>query len=118
MASNVNVPYSLTNPPNAPKKKVPRKSLAERRGRLEKIPKLQFPEDEESRWSDWRLLADSGYVREKFLRFTPEDAEEIDDFDALLRLRELYTPASQPRNLYEHAYVQLVQEAIDVCLCF
>ena len=89
--------------------------MAERRGRLDRIPKLVFPEENgaTSRWPEWRLLAESGYVREKFLRFTPEDAEEIDDWDMLLRLRELYTPASQPRNLYEHAYVQLVAEAVD-----
>ena len=109
-----NEPYSLENPPQAPKKKVERKGLAERRGRLSHIPKLVLPSPEKTqRWPEWRLLAESGYVREKFLRFTPEDAEEIDDLDTLLRLRELYTPASQPRNLYEHAYVQLVAEAVD-----
>ena len=110
-------PYSLENPPQAPKKKPARKSLAERRGRLSNIPKLVLPSPEKTqRWPEWRLLAESGQVREKFLRFTPEDAEEIDDIDSLLHLRELYFPSSQPRNYYEVAYMQLVREALEARL--
>ena len=107
-----NQPFSLENPPQAPKKPA-RESLAQRRGRLAHIPKLVLPDKSESRWPEWQLLANSGHVREKFLRITPEDVKEIDDWDSLMKLRELYTPASQPRNLFEHAYVQLVAEAVD-----
>ena len=107
-------PYSLENPPQAPKKKAVRESLAQRRGRLDRIPKLVFPQEEKTfRLPEWRLLGESGHVREKFLRVNPDDIEEIDDWDSLMRLRELYTPASQPHNVFEHAYVQLVAEAID-----
>ena len=62
------------------------------------------------------MLAESGYVREKFLRFTPEDAEELDDIDSILHMRELYFPSSQPRNHYEAVYIQLVREALEARL--
>ena len=116
--SSSSKPYSLENPPQAPKKKPTRESLAERRGRLSHIPKLVLPSPEKKEASrpEWRLLAESGYVREKFLNFTPEDAEEIDDIDSLIHLRELYFPSSQPRNHYEAVYIQLVREALEARL--
>ena len=79
---------------------------------MDNIPKLVLPSTKPTT-PEWRLLAESGYVREKFLRFTPEDAEEIDDLDSLLHLRELYFPSSQPRNHYEVVYMQLVREALE-----
>lgn len=109
----MNKPYSLENLPQAPMKKAVRKPLAERRERLDKIPKLVFPDEGKSRWPEWRLLAESGHVREKFLRLNPEDISEIDDIDTLEHYRVLYTSASQPRNLYEHAYIELIIAAIN-----
>lgn len=108
-----NKPYSLEKPPQAPEKKVARKGLAERRARLDKIPKLVFPEESKPYRPEWRLLAESGYVRQKFLRYNPDDVAEIDDMDTLEHLRDLYTPASQPHNFYEHAYIELVIDAIN-----
>ena len=108
-------PYSLENPPQAPKKRV---GLAERRGRLTNIPKLVFPHEEEEKPErpEWRTLADSGYVRIKFLRFTPEDVAEIDDIDRLMKICDWYFPASQPQNLFEATYIDLVREAAEAKL--
>ena len=109
----MSAPFSLDNPPNAPKKS---ESLFERRSRLHRIPKLRFPDEEEEKKTnlpEWRALRDSGYVREKFLLYTPEDVEEIDDIDFLLKIREWYFPASQPRNLFEETYIKLVWEMAD-----
>lgn len=108
-------PFSLNNPPQAPRKKA---SLSERRGRLHLIPKLVLPstEGEEEKKNErphWRLLQQSGYVREKYLRYTPEDVAEIDDIDTLINIREWYFPASQPRNLFEQTYIDLVREAAE-----
>ena len=107
MSCNNTIP-SLTNPPKAPKKKA--KRLHDRR-RLEKIPKLRLPDPEPK--PEWRVLAESGRVREKFLTYSPEDVKEIDDIDFLTELRGYYTPYSQPRNPIEAAYLDLVVEAID-----
>lgn len=105
---------SLTNTPTAPIiPAAPKKlRLAERRGRLDNIPRLVFPEDAQPK-TDWKLLAESGYVRRKFLRWTPEDVAEIDDLDKLEELRTLYTPYSQPQNYLESAYLQLIVDAVN-----
>ena len=93
---------SLTNPPNAPQKK------RQRRQRL-------F-EEEEERKPEWRVLMESGWVRSKFLRYTPEDVEEIEDYDSLMCIRNFYFPASQPHNLFEITYCELIRDAIDAKL--
>ena len=114
--ANTDTPYSLENPPQAPKAK--RLSLEERRRRranLEKVPKLQLPKAGEEK-PEWRVLAESGQVRAKYLQYTPEDISEIDDLDTLLWLHKCYHPASQPVTFIEHAYVDLMAEAIDTRL--
>lgn len=103
--SDSNMPYSVTNPPNAPKKRIP---LRERR--LGNVRKLTF---EEPRIPEWKVLADTGYVRRKFLRWTPEDVEEMDDLETLEMLRSYYTPASQPQNHFEAAYCQCIIDAVN-----
>lgn len=77
------------------------------------MPRLEFPDERRNKVPDWRLLADSGYVREKFLTYNPDDIAEINDLDSLDRLRSLYFPSSQPRNLYEKTYLALMIEAIN-----
>lgn len=74
------------------------------------VPKLQLPS------AEWQVLANSGYVREKFLNFTPDDAADMSDVNALRQVRELYTPSSQPQTLQEYAYLDLVIEAINTRL--
>ena len=107
----MSAPYSLTNPPQAPKKV----GLAERRGH--KVPKLVLPDDERKpTLPEWRALADSGWVQTKYLRYNPEDIEEIDDIDMLLQLQKWYFPSSQPRNLFEETYLKLVLEAVNAKL--
>ena len=101
-------PFSLDNPPNAPKKRR-QPSLLERRGRFNHIPKIVLPERKKV---EWRLLAESGYVRQKFLNYTPEDVEEIDDEHTLLLLEKWYFPASQPQNIYEETYVSIMLDAV------
>ena len=99
----------LPNTPHAPKKRV---SLAERRGRLDNIPKLEFPQEEREK-VEWCVLAESGYVRDKYLFYTPEDIAEIDDLDTLEEIRLLYMPTSQPRHILEAAYLQLIIDSIN-----
>jgi hypothetical protein len=55
---------------------------------------------------------DSGFVREKYLRFSPMDIWEEDDVLFLEHLRDLYNPASQPRTFEEGAYLSLMVTAI------
>ena len=104
---------STPTAPPAPKKKE-RPSLAERRGRLQNIPKLVLPDGEEKpELPEWRVLAQSGWVRAKFLRYNPEDVEELDDFEMLMKLKDWYFPSSQPQNLFEETYCVLMREAAD-----
>ena len=95
---------SLSNPPNAPDKKkaAPRRNLGE-------IRRLQFEEEEQV---SWRWLVERG-VCAKFLRYNPEDIKEIDDIDTLCDIKDLYMPSSQPHNIYEHSYCQLMVDAVD-----
>ena len=100
---------------NAPKKR-PNPSLQERRrAQRENVPKLELPSDDVK--PEWKVLAESGQVREKYLRFNPENVANIDDKQFLLSLRELYFPTSQPRCLIELSYIDLVLEAIEARLC-
>ena len=103
----MDTPYSLANPPKAPKKRY-QPSILERRGRFNHIPKLVLPEKK----AEWQLLAESGCVRQKFLNYTPEDIEEIDDIHTLLLLEKWYFPASQPHNVYEETYLAIMLDAI------
>ena len=121
----MSAPYSLANPPQAPEKKTERKSLAERRGRLDRIPKLVFAcetsdeeEEEEKKPTlpEWRKLAESGWIQPKYLRYNPDDVAEIDDIDMLLQLQKWYFPASQPRNLFEQTYLKLMLDAVETKL--
>lgn len=108
----MNVP-SISNPPNAPKKKKP--TLAFRREVVDRIPKLLLPEKEEATPNRpyWQILSESGYVREKYLRYTPEDIAEIDSVNLIKQIRRWYNPASQPRNDFESDYLRLILEAVD-----
>ena len=99
--------YSLANPPKAPKK-MHQPSLLERRGRFNHIPKLVLPEKK----AEWQFLAESGCVRKKFLDYTPEDVEEIDDIFTLLMLEKRYFPISRPQNIYEETYLAIMLDAL------
>ena len=100
--SSNNTPYSLAKPPNAPKKK--RSSLAERR--IDQLPSIEEK-------ADWHYLRDCGWVRHKFLRYDPDDAEEIHDLDLLTQMLTLYNPQSQPINVFEQSYIDIMREAIE-----
>ena len=100
---------------NAPKKKAPNPSLQERRrARLENVPKLTLPSDDTK--PEWKVLAESGQVREKYLEYDPVNVALIGDKDLLFSLRDLYNPASQPRSLIELSYLEFVVEAIEARL--
>ena len=98
---------SLSNPPNAPKRTL----LRQRRG-SGAILKLVFPDADRPKLPEWKVLYESGRVRERYLHLTPEDIGEIDDMDTLMDLQERYFPSSQPRNLFEEAYLRIMQETI------
>ena len=51
------------------------------------------------------FLMKSGGVKAKYLSYTPEDVEEIDDLDTLRWLYDKYKlPASQPQTVEEATY--------------
>ena len=95
---------SLSNPPSAPKK--PKQG----RRNPSNVRRLNLEEDEGE--VSWRWLTERN-VREKFLRYNPEDIEEIGDIDFLLMLKDFYSPSSQPLSIYEYAYCQLMTEALE-----
>ena len=104
--------YSLERPPQAPKKRKP--SLAERRGCLDKIPKLELSETEaERRQADWQALVDSGRVRQEFLTYTLEDLEEIDDVNKLYFIYTIFLPSLKDENFIESALVSLLFNFVD-----
>ena len=103
-----NIPYSASNPPNAPKKK----AKARRSLRVD-IPTFSLPTEVKDKAQDWKALAESGMVHPKFLQYNPEDVLEIDDYETLMELRGWYFPSSQPRNFFEAAYLQIMFESIN-----
>lgn len=100
----MNIIPSKSNPPNAPKKPKVSKKF-----RLQDIPQLKLHEEE----PEWRILACSGQIRAKYLRYDPDDVMEIDDIEMLEKLRNWYTPSSQPHNYYEEAYFDLMIDAVN-----
>ena len=108
---------SLANPPNAPKKP----SIRQRRNlsaiqplNLEDIPEEEEEARQEGRQAEfWTLLCETGQIREKFLRYVPEDIPSIKDYETLMWLRLCYSPDSQPHTHLEHAYCRLMVEIIE-----
>ena len=127
---------SLTKPPNAPQKKQEKREFSN----LEKARRLLFqpspppaPKKTGRRKKpnlepiplEWgvspclieaQFYAESGDVREKFLRNSPEDVAEMTDIPTLEKLWELYFPFSQPRNAMEEGYLALMRDCIDARL--
>jgi hypothetical protein len=62
---------------------------------------------------EWPIIAKSGYVRPKYLFWSPEDIMEMDDKETLLWLREKYQPLSQPQNCVEERYFEIMIEAVN-----
>lgn len=126
----MNVP-SLANLPKAPKKKTeksnlqldsvrqelfpptppaaPRKEKKEKSYNLTPIP-IDLDLNELRKECEW--LGSLEEVREKFLIDLDGVMEET-SISWLKTLSELYYPASQPRNLYEYAYVTNVRDLIN-----
>ena len=96
---------SLSNPPAAPKKSARAKPRD-----LSRIRHLNLVEEEEQ--VSWRWLAERG-VRPKFLRYNPDDVKEIDDMETLWGIRNFYLPSSQPQNIYEHSYCEMMVSLLD-----
>ena len=65
---------------------------------------------------EWRRLARTGYIREKFLYWSPEDIKECSDIEELMYYRFYYTPHPPLRNPFERAFCSLMIEAIDARL--
>jgi hypothetical protein len=94
-----------TTPPPAPRKNM---TLAPRRHLSQIILDWDLTEVD----LEARQLAESGFVREKYLRFCPMDIWEECDSDFLQHLSYLFNPASQPRTFEEGAYLSLMETAI------
>ena len=63
----------------------------------------------------WQVLAWTGKVRAKFLRWTPDDIKIIYSLSDLDRLYEYYTPSSHPDgNLTEFGYCEEMLRAITI----
>ena len=104
-------PYSLENPPNAPRRPTAPARLLERRlARLSTLPRLTLPPLVEPREMEAADLAATGCIRQRFLTWTPDDIEEIDDAESLFDLMKLFNPFSQPQNNFEEAYLSLLRD--------
>ena len=97
--------YSLTTPPQAPRKKTPKKLP---KCRLDSIPKLVLPEQE-----DWEILLSLGGVRWKYAQYTPRDIKNCEDKDFLQFIVNAYYPSSQPHTHIEAAYLSLMKQAAE-----
>ena len=127
--------------PDAPRKREGSPLPADR---LEKIPKLVFPEDEKETEDESEKegefendddddeslddetvvgMLDLMLVRPKFLQYSKEGVLKMNDIDYLHRIRRWYSPQSQPRNWYEWHYITEVRKAAEErlrrlhCLC-
>ena len=98
--SNNNMPSSANSTP----RRVP---LRERR--LGSARRLRL---EEVRTPEWKVLADTGYIRIKFLHWTPEDVSNMNDRRVLNAIEQYYTPSSQAQNFFEDAYFSLMRDAV------
>ena len=103
-------PKSTTNPPNAPHREGRRRIPF---SRLRSIRRLRL---EEERTPEWKVLADTGYIRIKFLTWTPEDVSEMDDRQTLTTIWDYYNPCSQAQNFFEDAYFSLMRDAVQARL--
>ena len=57
----------------------------------------------------WQTLKSSGKVRQRFLFYTPEDVEEIDDYNTLFSIYSSYYFASDyPQNEEEESYLNIM----------
>ena len=79
------------------------------------MPRLVL-EEEEPREPEWRVLANTGYIRQKYLHWSPEDVREETDLESLITFRNYYCPSSQPRNAFETAYFALMVDAVNARL--
>ena len=78
-------PYSLSNAPQAPVKAKAKPSLLQRRrARLDAIPPLRFPDEAKP---EWKVLAESGMVRWKYLTWTPPEVAKVTSLELLHDLR-------------------------------
>ena len=65
----------------------------------------------------WEFLKNTGGVREKYLTYTPEDVDEIDDVNTIRWLYLKYhMPAGQPQTLEETMYLNLMSFHLGVKL--
>ena len=95
---------SLSNPPKAPKK---RPTPIWRTQVLDRIPPFPKMEDlERTMYGTWN-------VRPKYLHYVPADVEMINCPVLLRDLHQRYSmPASQPRNVDETLYLDIMSEAL------
>ena len=95
-------------PPPAPKKKANPSLQERRRQRLKQLPKFEL-----ERMPEWEVLLHSGLVRPKYLNWTPKDVEVETDREELETLLSYYGfPSSQPTNMCEQSYCDIMGDAI------
>ena len=65
----------------------------------------------------WKKVAKTGMVRKKFLKYSPEDIEEIDSVTSLKRIQLKYTvPSKKTANVMEEFYISLMSSSISLKL--
>ena len=124
----VNPMYSLTNPPQAPKKAP---TPLWRPWALVGLPKCpNFDETDEEERQELQLqeealmleatreVYESWHVRPKFLRWTPDEVANIDTPETCAILYKEYTgPKSHPKNRDEIVYLTLMTDALLSRIC-
>ena len=72
-----------------------------------------FGEAGKGRTPSWKYLAESGYVQQKYLKYSPEDITKINNIKTLENIKNLYSPLSERLNFFEMCYFQLIHAAVD-----
>ena len=119
----MSAPFSLANPPTAPRKtaaplwrpwamiaipKCPNFGTEEEEEAKELETELEFRTQEEE-----RAIYESWEIRPKYLRWTPSEVLDIENKETLKFLYERYKfPSSQPRNTDEILYLEIMSETI------
>lgn len=65
----------------------------------------------------WKKVARTGMVRKKYLKYSPDDVEEIDSVTTLKRILKQYTvPPKKVTNIMEEFYLSLMASCITMKL--
>ena len=119
----MSTPFSLANPPTAPRKAAAPLWRPWAMSAIPKCPNFGTEEEDERMalqmeeefliQEEERNIYESLEIRPKYLRWTPSEVLQIDNKETLQFLYHRYKfPSSQPRNADEIFYLEVMSETI------